>query len=152
MSVSRSVETNRSANVELRTMLESHDLLVSEVVGRSRSGSWAEESLCVASASRKLAARIGGQFGQKAIFELADGELRVVRCSDRGSSAAAVSTRVQPATMELGGKKRWRSWAGWSSHDLEIRAGRFPIGRGSPGEHDCTFGTGSVPTRNRWDV
>lgn len=82
MSVSRSLETNRAANVELRTMLESHDQAVSEVLGRSRSSSWAEESLCVVSASRTLAARIGGQFGQKAVFELAEGEMRVVRCSD----------------------------------------------------------------------
>lgn len=82
MSISRSVETNRAANLELRTLLESHDLVVSEALGRARSGSSAEESLYVVGANRKLAARIGGQFGQKAIFEVADGELRLVRCSD----------------------------------------------------------------------
>lgn len=94
MSVSRSEQMNRAANAELRAVLVSHDLEVVDAIGRSRSGDWREESFSVAGASRNLISRLGDQFGQKAIFEIADTELRVVRCVD----ARVIRTRSLAST------------------------------------------------------
>ena len=51
-------------------------------VGSSPNGQWAEESVAVAGIDREAARALGRAFDQHAVFEVADGMLRVHACFD----------------------------------------------------------------------
>lgn len=73
---------NTEANERLAETLKRHKCQCNRVVGRSRDGKWAEDSLLVEGLKRQQAADIGLNFAQTAIFELDEENLHVVRCSD----------------------------------------------------------------------
>ena len=50
--------------------------------GSSPDGGWAEESVAVVGIDRAAARALGREFGQHAVFEVADGLLRVHACFD----------------------------------------------------------------------
>jgi len=49
---------------------------------RAPAGGWAEESVAVVGIDRAAARALGREFGQHAVFEVADGMLRVHACFD----------------------------------------------------------------------
>lgn len=81
-SLTRSLAANRDANATLDHLLRSEGHEPIEVLGSASDGSWREESLLIHGLTRREAARLGGQFGQSAVFELSDESLAVIRCRD----------------------------------------------------------------------
>jgi uncharacterized protein DUF3293 len=100
-SVTRPVTTNRAANQQLARLLEGRSLEPVPVVGASPDRHWREESLLVAGLRRAEAAELGERFGQVAVFELTEDELRVVRCPDAEimRSVPRIPTRLTNATV-----------------------------------------------------
>lgn len=81
-SATRSLEENRTANAQLRDLLERHGHRPEPGLGCSPDRRWCEESLVVTGMTRSAAAELADRFGQLAIFELTAKELLVVRARD----------------------------------------------------------------------
>lgn len=60
-----------------------------EVIGRSRDGEWSERGVGIGGMHRSEACALGQAYRQRAVFELTDDELMLVRCDD----PAVVRTR-----------------------------------------------------------
>lgn len=80
-SVPLSVDRNARRQDRLAQQLRSLATACWPAVGRSEDGSWAEPSFAVVGLDRTVAAAIGQQSGQLAIFEITD-DILVVRCRD----------------------------------------------------------------------
>jgi hypothetical protein len=81
-SVRRSRDVNRAANTRLRELLRRHGPRPKVVVGESPDGRWREESYLAVGLTRERAVEVAEMFGQRAIFELTQDAVHVVRCSD----------------------------------------------------------------------
>lgn len=81
-SVPATALSNGTRNQQLEQLLVGQGHSTTPVTGTSLAGDWAEHSVLVEGLSRARAAEIGRQFGQRAIFELDDQQLRVIRCED----------------------------------------------------------------------
>ena len=73
---------NASRHAELCERLGNDGLAWLPAVGSSPDGGWAEESVAVVGIDRAAARALGREFGQHAVFEVADGLLRVHACFD----------------------------------------------------------------------
>jgi hypothetical protein len=78
----RPVAVNAEANARLQRVLKARGLEPVPASGASPDGAWREPSYAVAGLDRPDACGLGDLFGQAAIFELDDHELRVLRCPD----------------------------------------------------------------------
>ena len=81
-SAARPDEVNHVANERLADVLVARGFDPLAVLGSSVDGTWREPSLAVTGLERPVACDLGHRFGQVAIFELTQDELRVVRCPD----------------------------------------------------------------------
>lgn len=73
---------NAAANLRLEAIITRLGDHVERVIGRSIDGGWREDSFAVTGLGREQAVDIGRMFGQKAIFEIDQTSVRVVRCDD----------------------------------------------------------------------
>jgi len=73
---------NTGRHAELCQRLENDGLTWLPAVGSSPDGGWAEESVAVVGIDLVVARSLGREFGQNAVFEVADGMLRVHACFD----------------------------------------------------------------------
>lgn len=78
----RSRAANRRANLELVAVLERDGHTPEPVVGTSPDETWKEDSFLVEGMARADAVALGARFGQLAIFEVDEGQVRVLRCED----------------------------------------------------------------------
>ena len=73
---------NAGRHAELCRRLENDGLTWLPAVGSSPDGGWAEESVAIVGIDGRRARALGREFGQHAVFEVADGMLRVRACFD----------------------------------------------------------------------
>ena len=73
---------NAGRHAKLCERLGNDGLTWLPAVGSSPDGGWAEESVAVVGIDRAAARALGREFGQHAVFEVADGLLRVHACFD----------------------------------------------------------------------
>ena len=73
---------NAGRHAELCRRLGNDGLAWLPAVGSSPDGGWAEESVAMVGIDRAAARALGREFGQHAVFEVADGLLRVHACFD----------------------------------------------------------------------
>jgi len=73
---------NACRHAELLARLEADGLVWLPAVGSSPDGQWAEESVAIPGIDREAARALGRAFDQHAVFEVADGMLRVHACFD----------------------------------------------------------------------
>ena len=73
---------NAGRHAELCQRFENDGLTWLPAVGSSPDGGWAEESVAVWGLESEAARLLGREFGQHAVFEVADGLLRVHACFD----------------------------------------------------------------------
>ena len=71
---------NAGSHAELVARLEAAGLTWLPAVGSSPDGQWSEESVAVPGIDREAARSLGRAFDQHAVFEVADGMLRVHAC------------------------------------------------------------------------
>lgn len=71
-------EKNEKRNNALQDVLTARQLKFKSVIGRSSKGSWTEPSFAIHGLSREEACVLASRFGQRAIFEMDDDELRVI--------------------------------------------------------------------------
>ncbi|HEY9565169.1 MAG TPA: DUF3293 domain-containing protein [Nocardioides sp.] len=102
-SATRSLDENRTANEELRGLLERHGHVPVPGLGCSPDRRWCEESLVVTGMTRSAAAELADRFGQVAIFELTAKELLVVRSRDARVMRRRPRRATTAATTEPGG-------------------------------------------------
>jgi len=87
----RSVAENKRWNQQLRERLQAAGAVTEMALGWV--GSWSEPSFVVSGFSTAGAVQLAREFGQVAIFELTQGELRVIDCANgqvRGERAQRV--------------------------------------------------------------
>jgi len=73
-----SPEKNKKRHSGLKSILESRKLKPEEVFGESSNGTWSEASFAVEGMSQEDACELAKKFGQRAIFELTQDEIRVI--------------------------------------------------------------------------
>ena len=73
---------NAGRHAKLCERLGNDGLTWLPAVGSSPDGGWAEESVAVVGIDSVAARSLGREFGQNAVFEVADGMLRVHACFD----------------------------------------------------------------------
>jgi hypothetical protein len=92
--IERDEAVNAAAEQELEQELTSIRAEFWPATGRSPDGSWSEPGVAVAGLERADACDLGRRYGQLGVFELAESEVHVVRCSDE----AVVRTRPRRTT------------------------------------------------------
>ncbi|WP_055076406.1 DUF3293 domain-containing protein [Pseudanabaena sp. 'Roaring Creek'] len=73
-----SPEKNNERTTYLRKLLKYRELKFMEVFGKSSYGTWKQASFAIEGISQKDACELAKKFGQRAIFELTQDELRVI--------------------------------------------------------------------------
>jgi len=73
-----SPEENKKRHCGLQSILVSRKLKFEEVFGESPNGTWSEASFAVEGMSQKDACELAKKFGQRAIFELTEDEIKVI--------------------------------------------------------------------------
>ncbi len=77
-----SVGENDRRHEALCRRLDADGLVWRSAFGTSPDGTWSEESIAVTGIDRDVARAYGREFGQHAVFDVADGILRVHACFD----------------------------------------------------------------------
>jgi hypothetical protein len=80
LSEPRPLEENQAANRELERILVQAGKTHRPAVNRAPDGDWEEPGFAVEGLSREEARELGRRFGQHAVFEIEENELRIVAC------------------------------------------------------------------------
>ena len=73
-----STQENERRHLGLRDILESRELKFEEVFGESPKGKWSEASFAIEGMKEKDACELAKKFGQRAVFELTQDEIKVI--------------------------------------------------------------------------